>query len=186
MRQRTRARRGGGIPPTKYHAADDGCSAREESRFSPKGETNACVVSPAPEGAKRGHGRGRSRADRSRGRRVVQDSPPTAYMYTPSGRKDAVIGRLSRASTVAPTVTAHWKANQHEATTARHRIFHTKRRGDRLEKNWGKGGATDWDRTSNLRLRRPTLYPIELQSRWSSIIPNITAPRCRFFARAPP
>ena len=25
-------------------------------------------------------------------------------------------------------------------------------------------GATDWDRTSNLRLRRPTLYPIELQS----------------------
>ena len=26
-------------------------------------------------------------------------------------------------------------------------------------------GATDWDRTSNLRLRRPTLYPIELQSR---------------------
>ena len=26
-------------------------------------------------------------------------------------------------------------------------------------------GATDWDRTSNLRLRRPTLYPIELRSR---------------------
>ena len=67
----------------------------------------------------------------------MQDSPPTAYMYTPSGRKDAVIGRLSRASTVAPTVTAHWKANQHKAT-AHHRIFHTKRRGDRLEKNWGK------------------------------------------------
>ena len=139
-----------------------------------------------PEGAMRGHGRGRSGAEPSKTRRVAQDCDPKAYMYTPSGRKDAVIGRLSRASTVAPTVTAHWKANQHEATTARHRIFHTKRRGDRLEKNWGKGGATDWDRTSNLRLRRPTLYPIELQSRWSSIIPNITAPRCRFFALAPP
>ena len=41
-------------------------------------------------------------------------------MYTPSGRKDALIGRFSRASTVAPTVTAHWKANtqahKHKAT----------------------------------------------------------------------
>ena len=58
MRQRTRARRGAGIPATKYRAADGGCSAREESRFSPKRETNTCAVSPAPEGAKRGHGRG--------------------------------------------------------------------------------------------------------------------------------
>ena len=58
MRQRTRARREGGIPPTKYRAADGGCSAREKSRFSPKGATNTCVVSPVPEGAKRGHGRG--------------------------------------------------------------------------------------------------------------------------------
>ena len=59
MRQRTRARQGGGIPPTKYRAADGGCSAREESRFSPKGETNACDVSPAPEGALRGFVLGR-------------------------------------------------------------------------------------------------------------------------------
>ena len=58
---RTRARRGGGIPPTKYRTADGGCSAREESRFSPKRETNACDVSPVPEDALRGHGRGRSR-----------------------------------------------------------------------------------------------------------------------------
>ena len=93
MRQRTQARQGGGIPPTKYRAADGGCSAREESRFSPERETDACAVSPAPEGAMRGHGRGRSGADRSRGRRVVQDSPPTAYMYTPSGAKDAQIAR---------------------------------------------------------------------------------------------
>ena len=58
MRHGTRARRGGGIPLTKYRAADRGCSAREESCFSPKGETNTCAVSPAPEGATRGHGRG--------------------------------------------------------------------------------------------------------------------------------
>ena len=61
MRQRTQARREGGIPPTKYRAADGGCSAREESSFSPKRETNACAVSPAPEGAKRGFVLGRSR-----------------------------------------------------------------------------------------------------------------------------
>ena len=120
MRQRTRARRGAGIPATKYRAADAGCSAREESRFSPKGATNACAVSPAPEGALRGHGRGRSGAEPSKTRRVAQDCDPTAYMYTPSGRKDALIGRLSRASTVAPTVTAHWKANQHKAPTENH------------------------------------------------------------------
>ena len=54
MRHRTRARRGGGIPPTKYRAADGGCSAREESRFSPKRETNACAVCPVPEDALRG------------------------------------------------------------------------------------------------------------------------------------
>ena len=89
-------------------------------------------------------------------------APDGVYVYAERGE-----GRTNRppctGSTVAPTVTAHWKANQHKAT-AHHRIFHTKRRGDRLEMNWGKGGATDWVRTSNLRLRRPTLYPIELQS----------------------
>ena len=63
MRQRTRARQGGGIPPTKYRAADGGCSAREESRFSPKGETNACDVSPVPEGALRGFVLGQRRAE---------------------------------------------------------------------------------------------------------------------------
>ena len=63
MRQRTRVRQGGGIPPTKYRAADGGCSAREESRFSPKGETNAYAVSPAPEDAMRGFVLGRRRAE---------------------------------------------------------------------------------------------------------------------------
>ena len=120
MRHQARTRRGGGIPPTKHRDANGGCSAREESRFSPKGATNACAVSPAPEGALRGHGRGRSGAEPSKTRRVAQDCDPTAYMYTPSGRKDALIDRLSRASTVAPTVTAHWKANQHKAPTENH------------------------------------------------------------------
>ena len=120
MRQRTRARRGGGIPPTKYRAADGGCSARKESRFSPKGETNACDVSPAPEGALRGFVLGRSRAEPSRVRRLRQDSPPTAYMYTPSGAKDAGIGRSRKASTVARNKAAHWKANTHRTAIARH------------------------------------------------------------------
>ena len=61
MRQRTQARREGGIPPTKYRAADGGCSAREESRFSPKRETNACAVCPVPEDALCGFVLGRSR-----------------------------------------------------------------------------------------------------------------------------
>ena len=58
-----------------------------------------------------------------------------AYMYTPSispeavGRiakralagccKDALIGRFSRASTVAPTVTACWKAIKRQANALR-------------------------------------------------------------------
>ena len=62
MRQRTQARQGGGIPPTKYRAADGGCSAREESSFSPEGATSMRRLGPAPEGAMRGHGRGRALA----------------------------------------------------------------------------------------------------------------------------
>ena len=137
MRHRTQARREGGIPPTKYRAADGGCSAREESRFSPKGETNACAVCPAPEGATRGHGRGHRRAEPSKTRRVAQDCDPTAYMYTPSGCKDARIGHFSwyppttegrsprsgcpsrGASTVAAKQAARWKANQQGASTIR-------------------------------------------------------------------
>ena len=59
-----------------------------------------------------------SGAEPSKTSRVAQDCDPKAYMYMSSGRKDALIGRLSRASTVAPTVTAHWKANQHRQATA--------------------------------------------------------------------
>jgi hypothetical protein len=118
MRHQARTRRGGGIPPTKHRDANGGCSAREESSFSPKRATSMRRLAPAPESALRGHGRGRSRAEPSRVRRLRQDSPPTAYMYTPSGVKDAGIGRSRKASTVAPTVTAHWKANQHSTGKA--------------------------------------------------------------------
>ena len=88
MRRRTQARLGGGIPPTKYRTADGGCSTREESSFSPEGATSMRRLGPAPEGAMRGFVSGRS-------------PPPTAYMYTPSGAKDAGIGRSRKASTVA-------------------------------------------------------------------------------------
>ena len=135
MRHRTRARRGGGIPPTKYRAADGGCSAREESRFSPKGETNACAVSSAPEGAMRGFDLGRSRYPPKRSGVAVGDvnqgcgtllgeadctglDPEAVYVYG-----ERVEGRArrppQRASTVAPTVTAHWKA-KHTGQPTRH------------------------------------------------------------------
>ena len=129
MRQRTRTRREGGIPPTKYRVADGGCSAREESRFSPKGETNACAVCPVPEGALRGFVLGRSRAEPSRVRRLRQDSPPTAYMYTPSGAKDAEIGRSRKASTVARNKAARCQANHHRTTTEPAESHHENIRG---------------------------------------------------------
>ena len=37
-------------------------------------------------------------------------------MYTPSGAKDAGIGRSRKASTVARNKAAHWKANQQRAS----------------------------------------------------------------------
>ena len=83
-------------------------------------------------GAMRDFVLGRSRAEPTKTRRVAQDCDPKTYMYMSSispeavGRiakralagchKDALIGRFSWASTVAPTVTARWKANQHRAS----------------------------------------------------------------------
>ena len=55
-----------------------------------------------------------STAPNSRG--CPQDCDPKAYMYTPSGRKDARIGHFSRASTVAAKQAARWKANQHSTS----------------------------------------------------------------------
>ena len=118
MRHQARTRQGGGIPPTKHRDANGGCSAREESSFSPKRETSMCRLAPVPEGALRGFVLGQRRAEPSRVRRLRQDSPPTAYMYTPSGAKDAGIGRSRKASTVAQNKAAHWKANQHSTGKA--------------------------------------------------------------------
>ena len=73
-------------------------------------------------GAKRGFVLGQRRAEPSRVRRLRQDSPPTAYMYTPSGAKDAGIGRSRKASTVARNKAAHWKANQHWPANNSHHI----------------------------------------------------------------
>ena len=87
MRQRTRARRGGGIPPTKYRAADGGCSAREESSFSPKRETNACAVSPAPEGAMRGHGRGLAERTEAGGGELCRTRPRRRICIRRAGRR---------------------------------------------------------------------------------------------------
>jgi hypothetical protein len=127
MRQRTRARREGGIPPTKYRASDGGCSAREESSFSPKGETNVCAVSPAPEGALRGFVLGRRRYPPKRSGVAEGDvnqgcgtllgeadctglDPEAVYVYG-----ERVEGRArrppQRASTVAAKQAARWKAN---------------------------------------------------------------------------
>ena len=72
-------------------------SAKREPRRGRKGprETNACAVSPVPEDALRGFVLGRSRAEPLKTRRVAQDCDPKAYMYTPSGRKDARIDHFS-------------------------------------------------------------------------------------------
>ena len=117
MRQRTQARQGGGIPPTKYRAADGGCNAREESRFSPKRETNACAVSPVPEGALRGFVSGRSRAEPFWARRIRQDRGPAAYMYTPSGRVDGEAVRSERRARL-PETKPHMGRHLHKAQQA--------------------------------------------------------------------
>ena len=80
-------------PPTKhcgaYRREDDGSGGAGSGR---EAETTSTAPN-STRGAMRGHGSGRSGTDRSRVRRVAQDSTPTAYMYTPSGSKDAQIAR---------------------------------------------------------------------------------------------
>ena len=73
----------------------------ERSEISPDDRREESPKAMSIRGAERSEGiaegearvPSRSGADRSRGRRVVQDSLPTAYMYTPSGAKDAQIAR---------------------------------------------------------------------------------------------
>ena len=80
-------------PPTKhcgaYRREDDGSggagSGREAETPSTAPNSRGCQARPRFGSV--------SGTDRSRGRRVAQDSTPTAYMYTPSGSKDAQIAR---------------------------------------------------------------------------------------------
>ena len=79
--------------PTKhcgaYRREDDGSgdagSGREAETPSTAPNSRGCQARPRFGSV--------SGTDRSRGRRVAQDSTPTAYMYTPSGSKDAQIAR---------------------------------------------------------------------------------------------
>ena len=61
-------------------------------------------------------------------RRVEQDCDPTAYMYTPRGRKDARIGHFSQASTVAAKQAARCQANQHCKHTPEQNIIEPAKR----------------------------------------------------------
>ena len=152
MRHLARTRQGGGIPPTKRRDANGGCSAREESSFSPKRATSMRRLAPAPEGAMRGFVSGRSRAEPSRVRRLRQDSPPKAYMYTPSGAKDAGIGRSRKASTVARNKAARCQANQHRTANTPHRRRAAINK-QTVQKNESPLRGAGW-RTSQRRLGR--------------------------------
>ena len=87
------ARQGAGIPATRhcgaYRREDDGSggawSGSEAETPSTAPNSRGCQARPRFGSV--------SGTDRSRGRRVAQDSTPTAYMYTPSGSKDAQIAR---------------------------------------------------------------------------------------------
>ena len=87
MRHQARTRRGGGIPPTKHRDANGGCSAREESSFSPKRETSMRRLAPAPEGATRGHGRGLAeRTEAGRGE-LCRTRPRSRICIRRAGRR---------------------------------------------------------------------------------------------------
>ena len=87
MRHQARTRRGGGIPPTKHRDANGGCSAREESSFSPKRETSLRRLDPAPEGAKRGHGRGLAERTEAGGDELCRTRPRSRICIRRAGRR---------------------------------------------------------------------------------------------------
>ena len=87
MRHQARTRRGGGIPPTKHRDANGGCSAREESSFSPKRATSMRCLDPAPEGAKRGHGRGLAERTEAGGDELCRTRPRSRICIRRAGRR---------------------------------------------------------------------------------------------------
>ena len=80
------------------HGAGERPSPRAPRRTRPEVPSAACFAAA-------------SGAEPAKMRRVAQDCDPKTYMYMSSGRKDARIGHLSRASTVAAKRAAHWTAN---------------------------------------------------------------------------
>ena len=87
IRHQARTRRGGGIPPTKHRDANGGCSAREESSFSPKRATNMRRLDPAPEGATRGHGRGLAERTEAGGGELCRTRPRRRICIRRAGRR---------------------------------------------------------------------------------------------------
>ena len=87
MRHQARTRQGGGIPPTKHRDANGGCSAREESSFSPKRATSMRRLGPAPEGAKRGHGRGLAERTEAGGGELCRTRPRRRICIRRAGRR---------------------------------------------------------------------------------------------------
>jgi len=153
MRQRTRARRGAGIPATKYRAADGGCSAREESRFSPKGATSMRRLGPAPEGAKRGHGRGLAERNPFRRGGLHRTRPRSRICIRRAGRRTGKApaskgehGCPDRDRTMsgkpATSTNKHLPSNAEQATAS---------------DGWSGGrwrGRREWRRRGRRRLRR--------------------------------
>ena len=89
MRRQARMRRGGGIPPTKHRDANGGCSAREESSFSPKRVTSMRRLAPVPEGAMRGLLRRRQRGgtcENEASRAGLRPDGVYIYAERPQGR----------------------------------------------------------------------------------------------------
>ena len=89
------ARRGGRIRPTKHRSAKRREGAGSYGAWNgSEAETGRGATNPR--GAMRGKFRRRSRAHRSRSRRIAQDCDPTAYMHTTRGRMDAQAGRAAQ------------------------------------------------------------------------------------------
>ena len=89
------ARRGGCIQPTKHRSAKRREGAESYDEWSGR-EAETGRGATNTRGAMRGKFRRRSRAHRSRSRRIAQDCYPTAYMHTPSGRMDAQADRAAQ------------------------------------------------------------------------------------------
>ena len=94
-----------------------------------------------------------SGAEPAKMRRVAQDCDPTAYMYTPRGRKDARIGHFSQASTVAAKQAARCQANQHcKHNTLAHNntLYHQ----SNAKQIWYNSNTKGWKPESPVKSRR--------------------------------